>query len=474
MTDVMEAAEEGGQIASVTHAASKSVPRPCRTVPPDPPCAVVPAEQHVRRYVPFFVASLVLTLTLGATLGAVSLARLTGTWGVLPRPWVWAHGYVQLFGFLALFVMGFAYHAVPRFVGTALVWPRVVPLTLWLQTTGVILVAFVFLMPESTGGARALWTLGGALLLVSAALFAAAIAGTIRGRSSERQAFEPWILAGALWLVVASGVACTAAVHDDTTWHNVLWPAALYGFGGSWVFGVGRRLFPSSLGWRTRWPSLDRPVFWLYQGALGAWCAGAWPLELWSRPARALGAAGLLVAVPLLAAITGLVGPRRFPLSPHNREARLYARYVGAGWAWLFVGLVAGPGWTLAVLAGGDPPSITMLDFSRHTVALGFVTQVIVAVGSRFIPVFCGSRLWSLRAHASGFWLLNAAVAIRGVEAALGAGYWPEAWPLLALAGPPAVAALVIFAANVFVAIGSRPHHVLARGAPGRLPLAGA
>ena len=61
-----------------------------------------------RVFVPFFVGSLLLTLTWGATLGMINLARLTADWGLgtLPRPSVWAHAYVQVFGFMALFIMG--------------------------------------------------------------------------------------------------------------------------------------------------------------------------------------------------------------------------------------------------------------------------------------------------------------------------------------------------------------------------------
>jgi len=71
----------------------------------------------------------------------VPLARLTGTWGPLHRPSVWAHGYVQAFGFFALVVTGFACHAPPRFFQTPLCHSAVVRCTLWLQAGGVTAVA---------------------------------------------------------------------------------------------------------------------------------------------------------------------------------------------------------------------------------------------------------------------------------------------------------------------------------------------
>ena len=88
-----------------------------------------------RVFVPFFLGSLLLTLSFGATLGMINLARLTATWGLgtLPRPSVWAHGYVQVFGFMALFIMGVAYHVIPRFVSGPLARAGLVRWSFWLQ-----------------------------------------------------------------------------------------------------------------------------------------------------------------------------------------------------------------------------------------------------------------------------------------------------------------------------------------------------
>ena len=435
---------------------------PCLTVPGARPCMVAPGERQARRFVPFLAASLTLTLTLGATLGAINLARLTGTWGYLPRPWVWAHGYVQVFGFLALFVMGFAYHAVPRFVGAALRHAPVVPLSLWLQVGGVLCVAAGFLAPLAPAATRTLWVLGTAALLGSATLFCVVLTATSRARASEPQAFEPWLVAGGVWLVAASALALTAAVRDDTTWHHVVWPAAVYGFAGSFIFGVGRRLFPASLGFVTRAPRLEPPVFVLYQLGVVAWSAGAWPGNDRTRLLRGLGAVALLATVPAFAFVVGLFGPRRLASLGLDREHRDYQRYIRAGWGWLFIGLLAGPARSLAAVAHGAQDSIAMLDFSRHTVALGFATQVIMGVGSRFVPVFGGTRLWSPRGHRLAFRLLNLAVSVRVLEAILAAGYWPEAWPFLALSGPPAVAALALFGANMLKAL--RPPRLNAAG----------
>lgn len=405
--------------------------------------AVVPAGS--RTYVPFVVASLSLTLTFGATLGMINLARLTGAWGALPRPSVWAHGYVQIFGFLALFIMGFASHAVPRFAGVRFERRRWATASLCLQVAGVLAVAAGFLFVPAW--ALPLWRFGAAAVVTAALLFLSALALTLRGRTTPHEPFEPWVVAGAAWFVMAAGTGLAAAVTDDTAWHHVLWPAALLGAAASWVFGVGRRLFPLSLGWRAR-RALDLPAFVLYQAAAAAWCVGAWP-DPALAPVRAAAALLLPAAAALVAFALGL-----FQWSGRPVRDGGYGRYVYAAWTWLFVGLAAGSAFTLAAASEGSYPPIMALDFVRHTLALGFATQMMMGVGCRFLPVFGGTWLWSPRAHAACFWLLNGAVVLRCLEGVIAAGYLPAAWPLLAAAGPPAVAAVLLFALNVGISLG--------------------
>ena len=409
------------------------------------PTAVVPAPH---RFAPFLLAALGVTMTLGATLGAINLARLTGTWGALPRASVWAHAYAQVFGFVALFVMGVAYHVVPRFLGRSLsraTWP-----TLVLQVGGVLMMSVSYLVPDGrlTYPAR----LAAALALISAAgLFALHIVGLIRAAPRSPERFEPWLVAGAAWLVVASGLTLVVAATGDPTWHHVLWPAGLYGFAGSWIFGVARRILPVFLGWRTRWPRQAMLIYGTYQVGVVAWSVGAWPaqtpaLSLGLAMSRGLGAILLLGAVTAFTATIGISSRRRgVPSDPHSG----YEPYIRCAWMWLFVALATGPLWTLGALASGRYGAILMLDFSSHALALGFITQMIVGISTRVLPVFTGHALWSHRATRAVLWLLNGAVAIRGLQAIVAAGFWPGAWPAIALSGPVAVAAIVLFSINV-------------------------
>src|SRR5262245_7879430 len=91
-------------------------------------------------YRPFFKAGIAIALTLGAVWGAYLLLRIgfTGSFRSAGLHEVNAHGHAQIFGWVGLFVMGFAFQAFPRFKHTSLSHPRVALLSLALMMTGIL------------------------------------------------------------------------------------------------------------------------------------------------------------------------------------------------------------------------------------------------------------------------------------------------------------------------------------------------
>ena len=416
------------------------------------------APSHI--FVPFFVASLLLTLTWGATLGMINLARLTAGWGlgVLPRPSVWAHGYVQVFGFMALFIMGVAYHVLPRFVGTTLQNARLVPWSFWLQLGGVVAIACGFF--HDGPATQPLWIAGSTSLLAASVMFCTVVLQTLGAGVAAREAFRPWIAAGAVWLVLASALALAAAVVGDTLWHRALWSAALSGFVTSWIFGVGRRILPIFLGCRPRWTHLEAGVFILYQIGVAAWVVGAWPQA--ESPAltgvRAASAVLIVIAVIAYTACLGLFTPIGPILGCAVRSPQDgWQKYVFAAWSWLFVSLALGPGSTIVRAFTGGSESLLIFDFARHALAFGFAAQMVGGVASRVVPNFTGKPLWSARARDSAFYLLNASMAFRALEVPIGLGFWPQTWNLIAWSGPLGVLAMVLFTINILMTVRQRP-----------------
>jgi hypothetical protein len=417
--------------------------------------------KSARVFVPFFVASLLLTLTWGTTLGMINLARLTTGWGLgtLPRSSVWAHAYVQVFGFMALFIMGVACHVLPRFVGGALQGARLVSWSFWLQLGGVAGIASGFLCGEPF--TRPLWIAGSAALLAAATLFCAIVLRTLAAGVAGHEPFRRWIAAGAIWLVVSSALALTAAITDDVRWHRVLWTAALSGFISSWIFGVGRRILPIFLGCRPRWGRIEPAVFFLYQSAVAIWVLSAWPLSD-LQVARAIAGGLVIASVVAYTACVGLLEPPSSLLgsaarSPHDG----WQRHVFAAWTWLFVSLALGPGWTLVRLFTGGDELLLIVDFGRHAMAFGFAAQMVLGVASRVVPNFTSKPLWSPAARDVAFYSLNASMAFRALEVPIALGFWPQAWPLIAWSGPLAVLAMLLFTTNIVMTVRRPPSHAL-------------
>ena len=89
----------------------------------------------------FFKSSIALVLTLGAVWGAWLLLRIgfNGSFTAVGLHEVNAHGHAQIFGWVGLFVMGFAYQKFPHFWQTRLAWPRLAKATLGLMVAGILL-----------------------------------------------------------------------------------------------------------------------------------------------------------------------------------------------------------------------------------------------------------------------------------------------------------------------------------------------
>jgi hypothetical protein len=409
-------------------------------------------SEPAHRYVPFLLASVALTLTFGATLGMINLARLTTPYfGGVPPGSVRAHAFVQVFGFVGLFVMGIACHVLPRFAGRPLVAPSLTRPILGLQAGGVMTIVAAFMLHGTL--IPWAWAAGSIALVAAGSMFLYVVARTVGGLPATER-FGRWVIAGAGWQVAAASGSLIAAWRNDVTIVQALWPAALWGFAGSWIFGVGRRIFPGFLGWQPRAPRAEGAAFVVYQTAVALSVAAAWPVVPEPPPAIvAAGAVGLLVAVPLFSWCLG-VGTRA---QVRHDVARGYQRYVTAGWAWLAVALLMGPLWTLVATLRGSAVPLLVTDFARHALAFGFVTQIMMGVATRILPVFTGNALWSPRARTAAFYLLNVSVALRALEAVVAMGFLPAAWPLIAIAGPPAVAAVALFALNVVFTIFGRP-----------------
>lgn len=444
--------------------------RPCAspacevaTSPAPPPQAtvVVSAVPRPTHYVRFFVASLLFALTFGSTLGALTLATLTLPWnflgGLSTDAARLAHGYTQVFGFAALFIMGVAYHVIPRFKGAPLAAPGVASASFWLQTGGVLAVAVGLLIgPPVVGPAQ---LMGAIALLAAASGFGWVIHCSLTAGPPTPEGFERYLRAGCAWLVIAAALTVIAAAGTDPL-QPAVWEAALWGFAGSWILGMSLRIVPVFLGLPPLSDRTSSALFGGYQLAVSAWVAVA-VIDTWILVPGARIPAGIALSLMVGAFVwqLGILGSRENQTLVGDRG---YEKFLVTAYGWLLVALVFTPIWSAVSALTGDPMPALVLDFGRHAFTLGFLTQIIVGVAARLIPVFAGTPLWSTGWRDATFYLLNAAVITRGLELLVEVAGLADVWPYISISGLVGVGAFAAFTANVFMTVRMRPLTVAA------------
>ena len=157
-----------------------------------------------RLYRPFVYGALGIALTLGFATGAGMLLRLVfgPPDGITWRTHTQAQGVAQAMDWPGLFVMGIAYHVVPRFRNTPMPFVRPQYLSLALVLAGV---SFRFFGQSFHG-----WEYSDLLLQVSAVeliagavLFVGLTGWTLRQGNADHSQVEWWVWTELAWLVVS-------------------------------------------------------------------------------------------------------------------------------------------------------------------------------------------------------------------------------------------------------------------------------
>jgi len=406
----------------------------------------------------FAATGLTIGLTVGFGLGLwLLLARV---WGIslLGANWialVQVHGVLQLFGFVGLFAMGIALHALPRFRGAGpppafLVW------TTYAGTvTGLAVRSLAQPIPDLPAR-DALLLVGGGLLVVGTLAFSAAAIGSLLAGRNPHRPDELIMGAGicvfpvAALLVALEAVGPVPLIIDQATDDRALWTMLLGGI-GTLIFGVWARLAP---GFVAALPARPRPLL----AGVAIWLTGVGLLAAGMAAGPWLLLAGLATTTYALS----VFGPgiARQPLRDHARLTRIGVR---SAFAWAFVGVGILAAGTLGV-AG----SYLQISAGRHAVALGFVTLMIYAVGARALPAFLDRRLWSTSLQVGTLAIANLGVALRVIPQLV---QGTELDPVVGISGILGYTSLVLFTVNVVRTLRGPKPPVAVMGAPVRLDL---
>src|SRR5579885_3343322 len=347
------------------------------------------AEAATQAHRPFVAAALAVTLTLGAGWGAWLLFEigLRGTFAAASAGDVVAHGEAQLWGFVALFVVGIAL----RFLPMTTARPRASR-----AFRAVLLAAFLWGVAGGFAWALApadwpwLGPAGGAGLAAAALGYLAFVVRQVG--ASLRPVWARLVLASAAWLALGGAATLTLRTvfaHDGPGGYGeparlLLIELAVFGFALNAVYGFGQKLLSGFLGSATPRRGLIEAAFWLHNLGVAAfvvaWAAQA-ALPSWLGSAAVAGGAALYAA-----GMRGFRRVRRTPPRPELGE-RFLDRHVQLAFFWLLAGLGLVVAADLGEVAAGHRPGHAWLGAARHALTVGFLTTLMVGVGQRLLPV---------------------------------------------------------------------------------------
>jgi hypothetical protein len=419
-------------------------------------------------YRPFFKSAIAVVLTLGATWGAYLLLRI-GLAGSFTAPGVHeinAHGHAMIFGWVGLFVMGFAYQAFPRFKHTTLAAPGLAYATLGLMLGGLVVRSVLEPIAPQVPWLMAPAVAAAALEVVAIGLFVGIIVATWRASGKPLAVHDGYILAALGWFLVQAVyetvylAATLPAEGSDlvrlvATWQAPLRDVQIHGFALLMILGVSQRLFHHFYG-------LPRPrerVALVALPLLNAAVVGeALGLVLMRLSGHAW--ATLWYASVLLLAGTAIVLVCGWRLFSPPEEADRSLKFLRAAYAWLFVSLamlVLLPAYQFGLLPLLAPDSgAARLGFShayygaiRHAITVGFVSLMIVGVAARVVPTLNGRDVRMLPALWLPFVLINLGCALRVTGQTL-TDFAAASFPFTAASGLLEVTGLAVWGVHLW------------------------
>jgi hypothetical protein len=384
---------------------------------------------------------------------------------------VQGHAHLQLVGFVGLFIVGMAYHILPRFKGTALALPRLALPSIVLLAAGSVLRVVAQPWADAEPFA-ALLVLSGVLELSGAVVFTAIVIATMRG--TPRKNYDRYLIVGASWFVAASlanlilliEVALERTTFVPASRSAPLLEMYLLGFISVFILGVSVRVLPHFLSLRPPAVRYLTPALFIFNAGLVVLVGAGWldAYSSWSRPQwlEAVAASALAVAAVLF--VWALNLHRRSVREPTGPPPGRHELLIRTAYVWLLVAVGIELFYAARGALGDFRPDFLQDGAARHALALGFITQMIFGVGSRALPAFAGKRLYSQRLVLVVWFTLNAAVLMRVGHALFPWGGAMFRFDHIAAAGGIALLASIAFSYNIWRTLRARRRHGAARG----------
>jgi hypothetical protein len=381
----------------------------------------------------FFLGGIILILTAGATWGAWLLWQIgfAGKFTGISIHAVNAHGHAQIFGWVGLFIMGFAYQAFPRIWHTTLVAPRLAAAAFSWMAIGLIIRTIGMTFAGSGSWTLPLAIGGGVLEIVAVLVFVTQILLTFKRSDAKVTPYVGYVVSALVWFVAMSFMCVwhtwttmTAPDRDTLLWYVATYQAPLrdlqiHGLAMLMILGVSIRMLPALFNVphnspRTAWTALailnvsviaEAAIFiayrWTHNHALAALLMLPW-LGL------AIGCA--MVALPWKLWRNHQIENPESEIA--NRPDRSL-KFVRAAYTWLAVSLVMLLLLPVYQVATGIAFSHAYYGAIRHAITVGFISLMIMGFAAKVVPTLNGIDSRTLTSLLGPFILVNVGCFLR-------------------------------------------------------------
>jgi uncharacterized membrane protein len=453
-------------LAALLQEIRNALAQPARA-PVEAPDAPVQLADAIYR--PFFKAGIAVVLTLGAVWGAYLLLRIgfRGSFAAVGLHEVNAHGHAQIFGWVGLFVMGFAYQAFPRFKHASLAYPRLAYASLWLMLAGIVGRSVGEPLAQTLVGMAETAIAASIVEVLAIGLFVWVIGQTLRRSGKPLEFYDYYILSALAWFVIQAiyetvYLAATLSVTEPesllalvATWQGALRETQIHGFALLMILGVSQRLFHHFYGF----PAPNRRLSVVALVGLNAAILGEVAGLVLMRASSPAWAVLWYASVLLLTGMVGLLVGNWHLFSPAEEPDRSL-KFLRTAYVWLFVSLamlVLVPVYQFGLLPLAAPDSAAaQIGFShayygaiRHAITVGFISLMIVGVAAKVVPTLNGVDVRRLSPLWLPFVLINAGCALR-VTAQTFTDFTPVSFPIAGVSGLLEVLGLALWGVHLW------------------------
>jgi uncharacterized protein involved in response to NO len=399
----------------------------------------------------YVVTGLVFLLLPGTFLGVWNLVSISSRQALesLSPAWIQAHGHAQIYGWIGTFILGIGFYSLTKMGNVAMTAASRARAAYVLWTAGL---AMRWAAGMFVSGWRILLPLSTLLELAGFLTFFWTVSGhrpqSQPGASPERRSRPVW-----MWTVIASTFGfllslLLSAVMSFRVAYLGESPALPHTFDQqlvmlqTWGF-----LVLAIWGFNARW----LPGFWGVaepQGKLLLAALTAVVASIITRVARLPDVSALLLPPAAAFSILALrVWERPLHAAQRNGVHPSFPFFIRAAYGWL---LIASCLWVYAQHAdrfGG------IWGAARHALTVGFISTMVFCIGPRILPQFTGRRaIFSPALMFYSLALLTLGCVLRVTsEIPAYEGYWSPAWRLLPVSAVVEMAAVTLFAINLFL-----------------------